>query len=234
MTLTVAAPAGTIARSVADVRERMARACDRARRDPHGVRLVGVTKTVSLDRVREALDAGVLHLGENRVQESLPKMRALADRAPQWHFIGHLQSNKARLAAEVFDRIESVDTLKLARILEEDALEIGRELRIFVQVRIGDEETKHGVEIAGLERLIEEIDSMPSILVTGLMAIPPARKDPAESRRDFRIMRELHERVRSRRPEIRHLSMGMSSDFEIAIEEGATEVRVGTALFGRR
>lgn len=230
----VEAPPGSVAARVAEVRQRIARACERARRDPHEVTLVAVTKTVAVDRIREVLDAGVLHLGENRVQEALAKMKELADRAPQWHFIGHLQTNKARLAAEIFDCIESVDSLKLARALEEDALEIGRDLTVYVQVNIGGEESKGGVPPREVASLIEEIDAMPRILVTGLMSIPPPRATAEQSRQDFRQLKELFDSLRERHPEIANLSMGMSSDFEIAIEEGATEVRVGTSLFGAR
>jgi pyridoxal phosphate enzyme (YggS family) len=226
--------AGSIAQNVADVRARILRACDRARRAPCDVTLVGVTKTVPAALIREALDAGISHVGENRIQDAIEKMKEVADRAPIWHFIGHLQTNKARLAAETFDCIESVDSLKLARVLEEDALEIGRELNVYVQVNVGGEESKGGVAPEDLVQLVEEIDAMPSILVTGLMAIPPARTDPDDSRRDFRELKGIYDRIRERHPEIVHLSMGMSSDFEIAIEEGATEVRVGTALFGAR
>jgi pyridoxal phosphate enzyme (YggS family) len=225
---------GPVASSVAAVSERIARACDRVRRDPRGVTLVGVTKTVPIELVRAALDAGIAHLGENRVQEALPKMRALSDRAPTWHFIGHLQSNKARLAAETFDVIESVDSVRVARVLEEDAEEIGRELRVFVQVKVGDETAKSGVPLDLLAATVEEIDEFERIEVVGLMAIPPPRTRAEDSRADFRQLRGAFEKLRVRHPEIEHLSMGMSSDFEIAIEEGATEVRVGTALFGRR
>lgn len=226
--------AGSVAERVADVRARIVRACERAGRDPHDVTLVGVTKTVPVDLIREALDAGVSHVGENRVQDALQKMRELSDRAPQWHFLGHLQTNKARVAAEIFDCIESVDSLKLARALEEDALEIGRALTVYVQVNIGGEETKGGVPPEEVLGLIEEIDAMPSILVTGLMSIPPPRASADDTRRDFRRLKDLFDGLRAVHPEIVNLSMGMSSDFEIAIEEGATEVRVGTALFGSR
>lgn len=229
------APALDIAASLAHVRERIARACDRARRDPHSVLLVGVTKTVPSDVIRAALDAGLSHLGENRVQEAIQKMRELSDRAPTWHLIGHLQTNKARLAAETFDRIESVDSLRLAQALEEDAEEIGRELRVFVQANVGGEASKHGVPLADVTSLVNEIEARcPRITVTGLMGIPPARSRPEDSRADFRALREAFERLRETHPQVHHLSMGMSADFEIAIEEGSTEVRVGTALFGRR
>lgn len=225
---------GSIAARVADVRARIARACQRAKRDPREITLVGVTKLVPVECIREALDAGVSRLGENRVQEALSKMRPLSERAPQWHFIGHLQTNKARLAAEIFDCIESVDSLKLARALEEHALEIGRALTVHVQVNVGGEQTKGGVPLEEVRSLIEEIDALPSILVTGIMAIPPPRPNEAATRDDFKHLKELFDSLRVAHPEIVSLSMGMSSDFEIAIEEGATEVRVGTALFGSR
>ena len=225
---------GSIAARVVDVRARIARACERASRDPRDITLVGVTKTVPVDRIREALDAGVSHVGENRVQDALQKMRDLSDRAPQWHFLGHLQTNKARVAAEIFDCIESVDSLKLARALDEDALEIGRALTVYVQVNIGGEESKGGVPPEEVAGLIDEIDAMPSILVTGVMSIPPPRLSADDTRRDFRRLKDLFDGLRSVHPEIVNLSMGMSGDFEIAIEEGATEVRVGTALFGSR
>ena len=223
-----------VARNLHDVRERMARAAERAGREPGAVTLVGVTKTVPIEVVREALDAGLSCLGENRIQEALPKMRALADRAPTWHFIGHLQTNKARKAAELFDRLESVDSLRLGEALESAVEETGRELRLFVQVRVGDEPGKGGVELAELERLVDGLDALPSLRVTGLMSIPPPRRFAEESRADFRLLRRAFEGLASTRPAMRHLSMGMSSDFEVAIEEGATEVRVGTALFGTR
>lgn len=235
MSLAGAVSPANIAASVASVRERIERACDRAGRDPDSVLLVGVTKTVPVEAIRAALDAGVSHLGENRVQEALQKMRDLSDRAPQWHLIGHLQTNKARLAAEVFDRIESVDSVKLARVLEEDAEEIGRELRVFVQARVGDEETKHGIPLDQLEATVDEMEgACPRVRVVGVMSIPPPRDRAEDARADFAVLREAYERLRATRPHVRHLSMGMSADFEIAIEEGATEVRVGTALFGSR
>jgi len=226
---------GTMAASLAGIRARIARACDRARRDPAEILLVGVTKTIPVDLIRAALDAGLSHLGENRVQEAISKMRELSDRAPTWHLIGHLQTNKARLAAETFDRIESVDSLKLALALDEDAEEIGRELRVFLQGNVGAEESKHGVPLAGLAALAGDIEAhCPRVTITGVMTIPPPRATPEDSRGDFRLARAAFEELRASRPQVRHLSMGMSADFEIAIEEGATEVRVGTALFGRR
>jgi pyridoxal phosphate enzyme (YggS family) len=134
-----------------------------------------------------------------------------------------------------FDRIETVDSLKLAQALEEDAEEIGRELRVFVQANVGGEASKHGVPLDGVRDLVDRIEeACPRITVVGLMGIPPARDVPEESRADFRLLREAFDALRADHPQVHHLSMGMSADFEIAIEEGATEVRVGTALFGRR
>lgn len=235
MTTVGTVPADAISAALSSVRARIERACDRARRDPAGVLLVGVTKTVPADMIRAALDAGLSHLGENRVQEAISKMRELADRAPTWHLIGHLQTNKARLAAEVFDVIESVDSPRIARALEEDAEEIGRDLRVFVQAKVGDEESKSGVALADLIPFVDEIEGQcERLTVVGLMSIPPPRDRPEDARRDFRLLREAWERLRESHPQVTSLSMGMSSDFEVAIEEGATEVRVGTALFGRR
>lgn len=229
-----AEPPSAVARNLQDVRARMARAAERVGRDPHGITLVGVTKRVPVDLIREALDHGLSHLGENRIQEALPKMVALADRAPTWHLIGHLQTNKARRAAELFDRLETVDSLRLAEALESAVEETGRELRVFLQAKIGDEPTKSGVPLDRLEELADRIEELPSLRVAGLMAIPPARRVPEDSREDFRQLRAAFAALRAKRPAIRHLSMGMSSDFEIAIEEGATEIRVGAALFGAR
>ena len=223
-----------VAARLAEVRSRIEAAATRAGRDPSEITLVGVSKTVEPERIRAALDAGLTHLGENRVQEAVEKMKALSDRAPTWHLIGHLQRNKASRAVELFDRIETVDSLRLAQALERGAEEIGRDLRVFVEVNVAEEPQKAGVSPAETAALVDAIDVLPWLTVTGLMAIPPRRDDPEESRPAFARMRRLFDELREKRPELRHLSMGMSADFEIAIEEGATEVRVGRALFGSR
>lgn len=223
-----------VGRRLAEVRRCIGRAAERADRDPEEVTLVAVTKTVDASRIRELLDAGVSHLGENRLQDAIEKMRLLADRAPTWHFIGHLQTNKARKAAELFDRIESVDSLKLAEKLESAAEEIGRELRVFVEANVGGEASKHGVALDELPSFVAAVNALPRVEVTGLMAVPPRRGKPEESRPDFRRLAVAFGELRARWPAMRHLSMGMSADFEVAIEEGATEIRVGTALFGPR
>jgi pyridoxal phosphate enzyme (YggS family) len=217
-----------------DIQERIASACARVGRDPSEVTLVGVSKGIDVERMREALDSGLSHLGENKLQEAVSKMKELSDRAPQWHFIGHLQSNKARRAAELFDRIETVDSLKLARLLETATEEIGRELRLFVQVRIGGEASKSGVDIDELPSFLDQVNALPRVTVTGLMSIPPPAKDADEGRAHFQTLKAAFDRLREERPELAHLSMGMSSDFELAIEEGSTEVRVGRSLFGPR
>lgn len=223
-----------VAARLADIRARIETAALRADRDPTEVTLVGVSKTVDVERIRAALDAGLTHLGENRLQEAVEKMIALSDRAPTWHLIGHLQRNKARRAVELFDRIETVDSLRLAEALERGAEEIGRDLRVFVEVNVGGESQKAGVPPEETESLVDAIDVLPWLTVTGLMAIPPQGDEPEDSRPHFARMRRLFEELRASRPELHHLSMGMSSDFEIAVEEGATEVRVGRALFGER
>jgi pyridoxal phosphate enzyme (YggS family) len=223
-----------VAAGLAEIRSRIEAAARRAGREASEVTLVGVSKTVEPERIRAALDAGLTHLGENRVQEAVEKMKALSDRAPTWHLIGHLQRNKARRAVELFDRIETVDSLPLAEALERGAEEIGRDLRVFVEVNVADEPQKAGVSPGETEALVDGIDALPWLTVTGLMAIPPQQEDPEESRPHFAAMRRLFDEIRSGRPELHHLSMGMSADFEIAVEEGATEVRVGRALFGGR
>lgn len=226
--------ASAVAANLADIRGRIEAAARRAGRDPAAVTLVGVSKTVEPERIRAALDAGLTHLGENRVQEAVEKMIALSDRAPTWHLIGHLQRNKARRAVELFDRIETVDSLRLAEALERGAEEIGRDLRVFVEVNIAEEPQKSGVAPGEAAALVDAIDALPWLTVTGLMAIPPRDEDPERSRPHFARLRRLHEELRTGRPALHHLSMGMSADFEVAVEEGATEVRVGRALFGSR
>ncbi|MEM7248476.1 MAG: YggS family pyridoxal phosphate-dependent enzyme [Acidobacteriota bacterium] len=224
----------TVAERLAEVRQRLHAACGRVGRQATEVTLVGVTKTVEVDRIREALDAGLSHLGESRFQEAIPKMRELADRAPLWHFIGRLQGNKARKVTEIFDRVESLDSLELARKLSSAAEEIGRELHVFVQVNPDEEASKGGLLPADLPAFLDEVTTLPCLDVTGLMAIPARRDDTDATRRVFGRVREMFEIQRQRHPQLRHLSLGMSADFDIAIEEGATEVRVGRALFGER
>ena len=207
------------------VQEAVARACARAGRSPDDVLLIAVSKTMDVERVRLAIAAGVAALGENRVQEAKEKIEALGRPVP-WHLIGSLQSNKARDAARLFDWIHSVDRLELAQELSRRA---ERVLNILLQVNLGDEPQKGGVAPAELKRLHELVAALPNLKVRGLMAIPPATLQPEQARPFFRQLRELREQLG-----LEHCSMGMSADFEVAIEEGATMVRVGTAIFGPR
>ncbi|MGH7306915.1 MAG: YggS family pyridoxal phosphate-dependent enzyme [Candidatus Rokuibacteriota bacterium] len=210
------------------VRERVARAAERAGRRASDVLLVGVSKTVEAARVRQAIEAGVPALGENRVQEAKDKVAEIGRPVP-WHLIGHLQTNKVRDALELFDVIHSLDRLDLAKELDKRARARGRAVDALVEVNVAGEASKGGVSPDGLEGLLDAVAAMPSVRVRGLMAIPPEAKEPDDSRVWFRALRKLGERHAF--PE---LSMGMSGDFEVAIEEGATIVRVGTAIFGPR
>jgi pyridoxal phosphate enzyme (YggS family) len=198
--------------------------------------LVAVSKTVDLERIIQAIDAGVDSLGENYVQEAQEKVGALEKRV-SWHFIGHLQSNKARLAARLFDWVHSVDSLKLAEELSRAGKQQSKILPVLLQVNLGKEETKFGVREEEVYRLLERMGSLPGVSIRGLMAMPPFFENPEESRPYFRALRMMAENVTKRQiPGVfmEELSMGMSNDFEVAIEEGATLVRVGTAVFGPR
>jgi len=216
------------------VQERVAAACARANRRSGDVLLIGVSKTVELERIRLAVEAGVPALGENRVQEAKEKVESLGRPVP-WHLIGSLQTNKARDAARLFDWIQSVDRVDLAHELDRRAHQAERALRVLVQVNIGEEAQKGGVHPAELKRLLDAITGLKYLEVRGLMCIPPAADSAEASRPWFRRLRELRDRIqRAMERPLTELSMGMSGDFEVAIEEGATMVRVGTAIFGPR
>ena len=227
-----------ISSRVAAVRERIARAAARAGRSPGDVTLIAVSKTQPAEAVREAFAAGLRHFGENKVQEAEGKIAALVDLAAgglRWHMIGHLQANKSRRAAELFDAVDSVDGAALALRLERGAEEAGKVLPVHVQVDLGQEETKFGLAEADLFPTLEQLRAGKSLRVEGLMVLPPYADDPEAARPFFRRLRELLEEARGRGLVAGHgLSMGMSHDFEVAVEEGATQVRVGTALFGER
>ncbi len=226
-----------IAERVAAVRERITRAAERASRPGEAVRLVAISKTFPAEAVREAFAAGVRDFGENRVQEAEPKIAALADlgaAGARWHLVGHLQSNKARRATTLFDTIHSIDSLDLGRRLARIAAESGRALRGLVQVDLAGEETKFGLDETQLMTALEALRTEPGLDVDGLMVLPPLLDDPEAVRPFFRRLRELGERAAAAGLAGRELSMGMSHDFEVAIEEGATMVRVGSAIFGGR
>lgn len=226
-----------IADRVAAVRERIARAAERASRPPGDITLVAVSKTFPAESVRAAFAAGVGHFGENRVQEASAKIDALADlrsRGLKWHLIGHLQSNKGRRAASLFDVVQSVDSAALAQRLARAATESDRVLRALVQVDLAGEATKSGVPEAELTEVLRRMRGLDGLQVTGLMVLPPYL-GPEQVRPYFRRLRTLRdEAVKEGLLDGDDLSMGMSHDFETAVEEGATLVRVGTAIFGAR
>lgn len=230
----------SIADNIARLRERISQAAARAGRNPDSVTLMAVSKTVEPARIREAYAAGIRVLGENRVQEFAEKGTALKDLAQaEWHLIGHLQSNKTNRAAELFHAVDSVDSLRLAQRLNQAAQQSGKTLSVLIEINAGGEESKSGIAVSSpeLEDLLQGVSSLAHIQVRGLMTIPPLTEDPQGARAYFRILRELRDRIASRnlpRIQMDVLSMGMSHDFEVAVEEGSTCVRVGTAIFGVR
>jgi pyridoxal phosphate enzyme (YggS family) len=241
-----------LAERVRELRARIERAASKAGRDPASVRLIAVTKGVSADRVREAMAAGLRTFGENRVQEGASKIEALAagtrpsepageplatpDRI-EWHLIGSLQRNKARAAARLFDVIHSLDRPELALALAQAAEALGRRLPVLLQINVDEEPQKAGARPAQLRELLEAVERLPALEPIGLMAIPRACEDPEQVRPSFARLRSLQDDLNSGRPDerrLREISIGMSADFEVAIEEGATLVRIGSALFGPR
>ena len=221
---------------LADVRARIARAAGRAGRDPASVRLIAVSKTFPAEYVRAAAAAGQIDFGENKVQEALLKMDQTADLALRWHLIGHLQSNKAKKAAR-FGVVHSIDGAALVRQLDEAADASGRRIDLLVQVDLAGEATKHGAREDELTAIFDAARSARSCRCVGLMLLPPASDDPDGARPYFRALREVRDRLLARGVDasmLQELSMGMSHDFEVAVEEGSTLVRVGTAIFGGR
>ena len=227
---------GTVADNLDALRERIAKAAARAGRDPAGVTLVAVTKTMPVERIREAIDAGQRVFGENRVQEAQAKVEALG-RDVQWHLIGHLQRNKVKFVCGLFDMIHSVDSLPLAQDISGRAARSSMVMPVLIQVNIGDEATKSGVDPSETLALVRQVAALPHVAVRGLMCVPPAVEIAEHARPYFVQLRTLAAQIeRERIPNVAmtELSMGMSHDFEVAIEEGATMVRVGSAIFGPR
>ncbi len=226
-----------IAEHLEAVRRRIIAAAQRAGRSPSDITLIAVSKTVGPDRVRAAAAAGQLSFGENRVQEGLSKVEALPDLPLEWHLIGHLQSNKAKRAAGSFAWIQSVDSIELLQRLDRGAAEAGRRPCILIQVDLAHETTKHGADETAATSLVAAAAQAASLDLRGLMIVPPNPDNAEDSRPWFRRLRELRDRlVASGLPaaSMAELSMGMSHDFEVAIEEGATMIRVGSAIFGDR
>jgi pyridoxal phosphate enzyme (YggS family) len=221
---------------LADVRARIARAAGRAGRDPASIRLIAVSKTFPAEYVRAAAEAGQIDFGENKVQEALGKMDQTADLALRWHLNGHLQSNKAKRAVR-FDIVHSIDGAPLLKKIDEAATAAGRHLDLLVQADLAGETTKHGARAEELTAVFDAARSARSCRCVGLMILPPAVEDPNLARPYFRGLRDVRETLLARGVDasmLQELSMGMSHDFEVAIEEGATMVRVGTAIFGGR
>jgi PLP dependent protein len=219
------------------IQEQIAAAANRAKRNTEEITLIGVSKTQSAAAIRQAFEAGLRHFGENRVQEWEGKRGEVADLAATWHLIGHLQSNKAAKAAKLFHHVDAVDDLALAQRLDRACGEFtdGRRLRVLVEVHLGEEASKSGVSEADLPALAEKILTLARLDFAGLMCIPPYLENPEEVRPYFARLRELRDRLEARLGrKFPVLSMGMSHDFQVAILEAATEVRVGTALFGAR
>jgi pyridoxal phosphate enzyme (YggS family) len=215
------------------VQERIRSAAVRAGRDASSVTLVAVSKTMAVEVIREALDAGITILGENRVQEAWDKISALPGRAT-WHLVGHLQTNKAKIAVQLFELIHSLDSQKLAEALNRSGQQEGRTVRCLVEVNVGGEESKSGTTEDGVRPLLEAVQRLPRVRVEGLMTIPPFLPDPEQVRPFFRRLQNLREKLAGEGFRLAELSMGMTHDFEVAIEEGATMVRIGTAIFGPR
>jgi pyridoxal phosphate enzyme (YggS family) len=230
----------SVGRNISAIRERMNAAARRAGRRDDEIILMAVSKTQSAGRIREAYDAGLRMFGENRVQEFAGKREALRDLPDaEWHLIGHLQTNKSGKAAELFHAVDAVDSLKLAERLNAAAESLGKRLNVLVEVNVGGEEAKHGVapNSEALEEILSAAHGLVSLKFCGLMTVPPYTEDPEGARPYFRRLRELRDKILARNiapVELDRLSMGMSHDFEIAIEEGSTCVRIGTAIFGER
>ncbi len=226
----------SIAENIAGIRRRLNGAAARAGRDPESIRLMAVSKTVEPDRVRQAIDAGITLLGENYVQEAREKIPVIGH-GVEWHMIGHLQTNKVKYVVNLFDWIHSVDRQELAHELDKRAGQNGRTLNVLVEVNLSGEASKSGAEPPQVLELVRQIATLPHLQVRGLMTMPPYSDQPETSRPYFQSLRGLRDQIRAAAiPNISmdELSMGMTDDFEVAVEEGATIIRVGRAIFGER
>ena len=224
-----------IAENLVEVRERISQAIQKSGREPDSARLITVSKQISVDRIEEARAAGAVVFGENKIQEAIPKIEQMGAEGIFWHFIGHLQKNKIKFLDERFDLIHSVDSFELAEKIAKHYHSENRVQRILLQVNVSGEAAKFGMEPKELEKQMAEFFQLQGIQVEGLMTIPPFDSDPENSRRHFSRLRELREQYEKQNGfPLKELSMGMSNDFEVAVEEGATLVRVGTAIFGPR
>jgi pyridoxal phosphate enzyme (YggS family) len=226
-----------IPKRLAEVRDRIANAAGRAGRKPEDIRLIAVSKTHPIDAVRAAADAGQIDFGENKVQEALQKIAQSTDTRLRWHLIGHLQSNKARKAAGAVGAIHAIDSVDLLKKVDQAAAEAGRIVEVLIQVDLALEDTKYGAPVADVAAIVTAAAGCTAAKLTGLMLLPPLAENPEDARPWFRRLRELRDELvaaGAAAERLRELSMGMSHDFEVAIAEGATMVRVGTAIFGER
>ncbi len=226
-----------IPKRLAEIRDRIANAAGRAGRTPDSVRLIAVSKTHPFEAVRAAADAGQIDFGENKVQEALQKIAQSTDTRLRWHLIGHLQSNKAKKAAQAVHSIHAIDSEDLLRRVDQAAAEAGRTVDVLIQVDLALEDTKFGAPVDRVPAIVAAAASCTAARLTGLMLLPPLAENPEDARPWFRRLREMRDELVSAgtpAERLRELSMGMSHDFEVAIEEGSTMVRVGTAIFGER
>lgn len=226
-----------IPKRLAEVRDRIADAAGRAGRKPEDVRLIAVSKTHPIDAVRAAADAGQVDFGENKVQEALQKIAQSTDSRLRWHLIGHLQSNKARKAAGAVGTIHAIDSVDLLKKVDQAAADAGRIVDVLIQVDLALEDTKYGAPVTDVAGIVKAAEGCSAARLTGLMLLPPLAENPEDARPWFRRLRELRDELvasGAAADRLRELSMGMSHDFEVAVAEGATLVRVGTAIFGER
>jgi hypothetical protein len=219
-----------IAGNLKSVTERMAKCCEKTGRPAACVQLITVTKEASIPQIEEAIACGARDLGENRVQDAIIKYRAIGDKV-KWHLIGHLQTNKVKDAVRIFSLIHSVDSLKLAQVIDKVAAKLGKRQSVLIQVNVSGEESKFGIPPEETASFLKEASTYPNISMEGLMTIAPETDDPEGARPYFRRLREMRDAIDDGRHAIRTLSMGMTNDFEVAIEEGSTLVRVGRAIF---
>ncbi|WP_213995912.1 YggS family pyridoxal phosphate-dependent enzyme [Tepidanaerobacter syntrophicus] len=225
-----------IKENIKNIESRIKTAAEKSGRNFKDISLVAVTKTISPEIIQEAVDAGITLLGENKVQEARDKIDKIKGDV-EWHLIGHLQRNKVKIALELFSLIQSLDSFALAEEIQKRARQMQKNVDVLVQINIGLEKTKYGINPADAESFIESVASLENLNVKGLMAIAPFKENPEDVRPYFREMRSIFERIKQKsikNVEMKYLSMGMSNDFEVAIEEGSNMVRIGTAIFGAR
>lgn len=218
------------------LRAKIFKSCEKAKRNPQEIKIVAVTKNIAVEKIKQAIDCGIEIIGENKVQEAQAKYTQM-DKKVLWHLIGHLQTNKVKKALEIFDLVQSVDSLKLAEEINHRAKEKNKILPILIEVNTSGEPTKYGVKPEQTETLIREMQKLENLRIRGIMTVGPASKDKQKVRQAFRQLRGIYEKlekVKMSNVELEHLSMGMSSDFEEAIEEGSNMLRIGTAIFGPR